>query len=395
MLNRRCWYRITTSCLLALLTYVLLASMIVSLSSNYVLYVLGDPSCPACAALKTFLDREGLPYIFCPLYGNYSCAFSFSILIESYNLPPYIPTTLVISDDCIKAVVIGAVRNVKFWESLASSKVKDYVPVYMGKKLKMKLNVSPKALLSQLIPNTSILKHLTKVSSTSASGGASSTTSLIPLGLIATLAGLALSDAVNPCATYIYVLLLTASALTAMRSRRKRILVGTSTAFILAVFIGYYMLGVGLIKVMGYVPPWALSLIAIAFGVWVILSALTEKSRVLAKTSLLNMVRKAKTSIIMSAVLGFIITFTLLPCSSGPYVVFTGLIAKYPLTTSLSLLALYNLIFVSPLILITLLVANIMKVRKVHEMIVKYNKHFSIIAGIILIAIGIYVLFMH
>ena len=354
-------------------------------ASNYVLYILGDPSCPACTHLKEFLDSHGLNYVFCPIYGNETCTKASLILLKKYGLPPYIPTTLVISDGYVKAVVIGAVADKTFWLNLAFNPPHDYVPVFMGKELSIKLNVSPKQLLKELLPNLAPSTTTTAIPKQS---------TIAPI-LLATLVSLALSDAVNPCATYIYILLLTASALVAVRSGRKFVIVGTSAAFISAVFIGYYLLGIGLLRVMGYVPTWVLALIAIGFGLWVIISGLRRTSRVIAKASMLNLIRKAKASIAMSAVLGFIVTFTLLPCSSGPYVVFTGLLSRYPLTTSLALLALYNLIFVTPLIIITALISSIARVKRVQEFIVSHDRELSVIAGILLVLIGIYILIMH
>ncbi len=354
-------------------------------ASSYVLYILGDPSCPACTHLKEFLDSHGLNYVFCPIYGNETCTKASLILLKKYGLPPYIPTTLVISDGYVKAVVIGAVADKSFWLNLAFSPPHDYVPVFMGEELGIKLNVSPKQLLKELLPNLAPSTTTTAIPKQS---------TIAPI-LLATLVSLALSDAVNPCATYIYILLLTASALVAVRSGRKFVIVGTSAAFISAVFIGYYLLGIGLLRIMGYVPTWVLALIAIGFGLWVIISGLRRTSRVIAKASMLNLIRKAKASIAMSAVLGFIVTFTLLPCSSGPYVVFTGLLSRYPLTTSLALLALYNLIFVTPLIIITALISSIARVKRVQEFIVSHDRELSVIAGILLVLIGIYILLMH
>jgi len=366
-----------------LMLFVLVSTL--CLADSYVLYVLGDPSCPACTHLKEFLDSHGLNYVFCPIYGNETCTKASLTLLKKYGLPPYIPTTLVISDGYVKAVVIGAVADKSFWLNLAFSPPHDYVPVFMGKELSIKLNVSPKQLLKELLPNLAPSTTTTAIPKQS---------TIAPI-LLATLVSLALSDAVNPCATYIYVLLLTASALVAVRSGRKFVIVGTSAAFISAVFIGYYLLGIGLLRVMGYVPTWVLALIAIGFGLWVIISGLRRTSRVIAKASMLNLIRKAKASIAMSAILGFIVTFTLLPCSSGPYVVFTGLLSRYPLTTSLALLALYNLIFVTPLIIITALISSIARVKRVQEFIVSHDRELSVIAGILLVLIGIYILLMH
>jgi len=51
---------------------------------------------------------------------------------------------------------------------------------------------------------------------------------------------------------------------------------------------------------------------------------------------------------------GFIVSLFLLPCTSGPYVVVLGLLAeKVELAKTFSLLVLYNLIFVAPMIAIS------------------------------------------
>jgi len=371
--------------ILALVVFLLATFIVSCFANDYLLVVLGDPSCPACASLKEFLSSEGLRYVFCPLYRNSTCTFAMSLLINRYGVPPYIPVTLVVSRGVVKAVVVGVVKDSHFWYSLTSMKVGNRVPLYMGKEFSGWLNVSPKELLITVMPSLAVK---TRSGSVSSAGGVVTSLPLV----IGALVGLALSDAVNPCATYIYILLLTASTIAATRSGRRLIVAGTSAAFISAVFTGYYLLGVGLLKAMSYVPAWILSIIAIGFGLWVVITGVVGESRVIAKSSIISMIRRAKTSILMSAILGFIVTFTLLPCSSGPYVVFTGLIAKYPVTTSLALLALYNIIFVSPLILITVLITSVIKVKRIQEAIVRHNKELSVIAGLLLIAIGTYII---
>jgi len=204
------------------------------------------------------------------------------------------------------------------------------------------------------------------------------------------LAGLALSDAVNPCAVFIYTTLLIAATLAS--AGRKRLPIATGTAFVLAVYLGYLAIGLGLMTFLRYVPTWILGFVAIAFGLWVIVSDLVGRSRIVARESLLDMISRAATSTFFSFLLGLLVTFTLLPCSSGPYVVFAGIASRYDTPIAVALLAMYNLVFVTPLLAVMVLVVAGLRYRSVQRFIIEHKREMSIAAGLLLIAVGIYVL---
>ncbi len=203
---------------------------------------------------------------------------------------------------------------------------------------------------------------------------------------------LAFSDAINPCAIYVYTLLLTATALSTAGQGEKKLLLYTGSAFLVAVYTGYYLLGAGLIAVLARVPSKTFSVIAIIFGTWVLVSGIAGKSRIAGKSSVFSLVRKASTSIFFSFLLGATITFTLLPCSAGPYVVFAGLASKYAKIIAYTLLAVYNLVFISPLILVLAFIYYSMNYEKVQKTIIRYNKQLSVIAGLLLVLVGLYML---
>ena len=207
---------------------------------------------------------------------------------------------------------------------------------------------------------------------------------------LAILTGLALSDAVNPCAVFIYTTLLIASILAS--SGRKRLPLATGAAFIAAVYTGYLAIGLGLMTFLRYVPTWLLGVVAIGFGVWVVATGVAGRSRVVAKESLLDLVSRAATSTLLSFALGLLVTFTLLPCSSGPYVVFAGIASRYSTPMAVGLLALYNAVFVTPLVAIMLAVVLGMRHRAVQEFITRHSRGLSVAAGLILIGVGVYVL---
>ena len=91
---------------------------------------------------------------------------------------------------------------------------------------------------------------------------------------------------------------------------------------------------------------------------------------------------------------GFAVSLFLLPCTSGPYIVILGLLAH---TTTkgyaLELLALYNLIFVSPMILITGAVYfGFTTTEKAEEWRTKKLKVLHLIAGLIILGLGVVML---
>ncbi len=343
---------------------------------SYVLYVMGDPRCHACASLKSFLDKVDLKYYFCSLL-NKTCSDRYYWFLRKFNIPPYIPLTFVIANSSIKAVVIGSVNDEGFWLRLINSCVEGNVPLYEGTKLSKYLNVTPKELLKEIAP-----QYLS-------SGNGACKAPPLPLTLSA-LVGLALSDSVNPCATYIYVVLLTSVALTEV-GRRRRVL-AVASAFIAAVFTGYYLLGLGIMSLFKYIPTAVLGFVAIAYGLFVIFRAIRERSKCVAPSKgVSSVLEKAKASIVFAVILGLIVTFTLLPCSSGPYLVFAGVISKYPLTTSLALLGLYNLIFVLPLIALAVLIAESMRYERVRDFMIRYRTHLALVASAVLVVLGIYI----
>ena len=209
---------------------------------------------------------------------------------------------------------------------------------------------------------------------------------------------LALSDSINPCALYIYVVLLIAAALSVYgEMRRVSIHVASiGISFVLAVYVGYMLLGLGLLKAISMLPlyvPMA-SAIAIGFGAWTVITGVLRKSRTVAKGFILERIPRASLSIPLAFALGLLVTFILLPCSAGPYVFFVALARKLGLSLAefLSLLAIYNAVFVSPMLAILVFMSSISKLENVQRFIVSHGDTLSIFSGILLIALGIYVL---
>ena len=87
--------------------------------------------------------------------------------------------------------------------------------------------------------------------------------------------------------------------------------------------------------------------------------------------------------------IGFLVSLILLPCTSGPYIVILGMLAKKALQAKAVLyLILYNLIFISPMVLISFAVYKGFDPAKAEEMRQKRLRTLHLIAGIIMLIMG-------
>jgi len=207
---------------------------------------------------------------------------------------------------------------------------------------------------------------------------------------------LAVADSVNPCtfAAFTALLLITLNLL----GKRRTVLTGFS--FIVAVFLSYFILGIGLIylftrilyidkivAVFGLI----IGVIGISLGLRPQFKSLVPKS---VSGTIDSLIRKTYASSIASFFLGVVISFTLLPCSSGPYVVGTSLLSTLEGGVyQYLLLTIYNLIFIAPLIVILIAVLLIRGyVRKIKVFRSKNLGAMELISGLLLVLISIYIL---
>ena len=228
----------------------------------------------------------------------------------------------------------------------------------------------------------------------------------VTLGLDSNLLLLAVSlaatDSINPCTLYLYTILLLASSVSgAMAGARTGfkhvVLVGL--AFTLSVMLGYTLLGMGVVVVLPGLSKALLLTVGVGFGAWTIYSGMKGEEKTICREGveivcqerMARLLTKASKSVILSGMLGLLATFTLLPCSAGPYIVFLGMISNMSLIESLPLLLLYNAIFVFPLLAILLLIAFGMSGRRAQDFILKNHNKLSILSGLLLIAVVVYI----
>jgi len=90
---------------------------------------------------------------------------------------------------------------------------------------------------------------------------------------------------------------------------------------------------------------------------------------------------------------GFVVSLILLPCTSGPYVVVLGMLAeRVEWMRSVGYLALYNLVFVLPMILITIGVYKGLDPAKAEKLRKNNLKILHLVAGVLMLGMGVVIL---
>ncbi len=220
---------------------------------------------------------------------------------------------------------------------------------------------------------------------------------LSELSLI-TIIGAAFVDSINPCA--IAVLLILLGALIATGDKKRALKSGL--AFTLSIYISYFLFGLGLFSALQItgLSFWffkAIGILAIIIGLanikdffWYgaggFVMEVPRSWRPKLKSILSNV-----TSPLGAFIAGFIVCLFELPCTGGPYIVILGLLAeKMTMIDSIPLLGLYNLVFILPLIILTLAIYfGFASTEKTNEWKEKNLKNLHLIAGIIMLALGL------
>ena len=173
-------------------------------------------------------------------------------------------------------------------------------------------------------------------------------------------------------------------------NRGQLYIVGSS--FIVAVYASYYTLGLGLSLIAGRIPlRWA-GYFALAFGVYTISTGIMERSRVVGKGLVRKKAFSEKATVVGGLILGFTVSTTLLPCSAGPYLVYAAVISRASTSIVFLMLALYNLIFVLPLIVILLAMGGLRESKEFSRAMVRHSPELSVVAGALLIGMGMWLL---
>jgi hypothetical protein len=214
---------------------------------------------------------------------------------------------------------------------------------------------------------------------------------------------LAIADAVNPCEFAVLTMLLV--SIIAYNPHKKSNVIWAGLAFSTAVFVMYLVYGLFIIKsfqlmqtITGVRPILykALGGVAVLLGLLQIKdfffykpgSAATEMP-VRWRPTVKGIIARV-TSPLGAFGVGLFVTLFLLPCTIGPYIILGGMLSFMDIVRTLPILILYNVIFISPMLLITFIVyAGLRRVEDVQNWKDRHIRMMHLIAGLLIFGIGI------
>lgn len=208
----------------------------------------------------------------------------------------------------------------------------------------------------------------------------------------------ALVDSSNPCGLSVLVFLLISMA--AAGNRRRILLVGG--VYIAAMFLFHLLVGIGLfsaIAISGLTKPFSIigGLIALVLGIITLADVLRNRETYFlaipesGKGMLGTYIRKA--TLPGAFILGILAGILGFSCTGGIYISILGLMGRdMTVMAGLPYLVLYNLIFVLPLVLVTLLVAYGLSPERAERWRTENKRTVRIIIGVILVALGLVIL---
>lgn len=217
------------------------------------------------------------------------------------------------------------------------------------------------------------------------------------------ITSLALADSVNPCAIAVLTIVLI-SILMHNPQNKKKVLYG-GISFISAIYIGYIFYGAVIIQFFKFFAEFlrensyylfnGLAILAMILGALNVkdyfsyqpgglATEMPTKMRPYAK-----MTAKKITSITGAFFIGFLVTIFLLPCTIGPYVIASGLLAELGFFGALPWLLYYNLLFVLPMVAIVGLVYyGFSRIEDVSGWKERHIRKLHLVAGILLFLVG-------
>jgi cytochrome c biogenesis protein CcdA len=210
--------------------------------------------------------------------------------------------------------------------------------------------------------------------------------------------GAGLLDGINPCAFAVLVFLLT--YLLSLNNRRRVLLTGL--VYTAAVFIFYFLSGVGIFTVVqttGFVTGFSLvaGIIALIFAIIMIRDAIVPgKGPSLAipesrRETINRFVEKS--SIPAAFILGILVGMFELPCTGGIYLSIISMISlKTNLVGGLWYLFIYNIAFIFPLLVIIGLIFWGIPPERVNEWRIDQRRTLRLIIGLIMLIFAIMIL---
>ncbi|MEM2794877.1 MAG: hypothetical protein QXY49_03365, partial [Thermofilaceae archaeon] len=313
----------------------------------------GMSGCPYCVAQKAVLEglwEEGkLYFVYVELMGNETNALEYSTLytiLVGDNLR--VPFLVLLIDGEVKAVLVGYCNSTQLLGIAGNATKSTGILVVSGSGVREVVNDTTITEVQRIIGSR--LK------------GVSPSVFLPPLTLrqaLALLVPLAVASSMNPCTFTLYAALV---ATVLVGGRRKALTV--ALAFIVGVFVCYYLVGVGLVTATLSSPRILVkifSVLGVALGVYSMVKSLRPGVKLPIPETVKRMLeipQDLTTSAVYGVAgplgatgLGVLFGLVFFPCSGAPYLVFTTILSRLSThQVRYILLLLYNAIAVLPLI---------------------------------------------
>ena len=205
----------------------------------------------------------------------------------------------------------------------------------------------------------------------------------------------ALIDSINPCAIGVLILLI--STLLLLSEDKKKMLI-TGLIYVTAVYITYFLAGLGLLTIINHLQIG--QELSVIVGFLVVFLGLVEIkdffwygkgfSLTIPKRYIETIKKYSKDATVWGAIiLGMLVAAVELPCTGGPYLAITTILAEKFDLTAVGYLIIYNFIFVLPLLVIVLLAYFGTKAIHIKNWKDKYKRWMRLATGLLLIGLGI------
>jgi len=378
--------------------FLLIAPVILNVLSDPepLFLVYGTEECPNCKKILRELSEVygNGTFIFFDIKEKENLDRALQIIDMVFNVgkTPETPLIGVFWNNSLLAVTVGY-TPVNFWFEVLNDTTKESVLVaWEGKVIGNITNKETISTLENLFMEFE--KENETQSATDVEKEEQPLRAILPGVILA-----AAADSVNPCVFSIFLVL----TILSVQSVGKKRGTWVGLAFILTIYLSYFLLGLGLRTILSKLlasHSWILVVIgavAIALGGYEVFSAIVAPFKSTLPEPLKRITAErveeigTKANIAGAFGLGVLLSFTLLPCSWGPYLVTVGLIAGLPLGKQVIVLLLYNFVFILPLALV-LLAINLFGVKLRALKYWRGTKFplMKLVAGILLALVGAY-----
>ncbi len=206
-------------------------------------------------------------------------------------------------------------------------------------------------------------------------------------------------DGINPCA---FAVLLFFIAFLYTIHKTKASIWKMGVTYIFAIFLAYFLIGIGLMKALIFTgAPHLMAMIAaylvIFLGLVHVYNFYFPKKKInwgipsFSKKYIKHWMYRA--TIPATFVVGFLVGLCTFPCSGGMYVAVVGLLAtKATYLQGLTYLVIYNIFFVMPLIIMLLFASSKRMTEKISKWERSESRLIKLISGLVMIALGIIIL---